>query len=68
MAPKKKAAAAATAKEDDGEDESTKKLYAAYKKNCNILDIKQNARLKEMYEVEYCEEDKHFTKVSIRED
>ena len=67
MAPKKKAPAAVGGNNDDGEDDSTDKLWKLYRKNCTILDIAPNKRLKEMYEVEYLEEQKHFTKVSLCE-
>ena len=56
MAPTKKAPAAVGGKEDDGEDDSTDKLWKAYRKNCTILDIPANKRLREMYEIEYLEE------------
>ena len=64
MAPKKKAPAATKA-EDDGEDNSTEMLWRLYKKNCQTLEVPVNKRLKEMYEVDWCDDNKHFTKVSL---
>ena len=68
MAPKKKAPAAAGKDQDEGEDDSTDKLWKLYRKNCTILEIPVNKRLKEMFEVEYQDEQKHFTKVSLCEE
>ena len=63
MAPKKKAPAADAAKAEE-DDNSTELLWKAYKKNCQMLEITPNKRLKEMYDVDWVEDRKHFTKVS----
>ena len=50
----------------DDEDFSTEQVWKAYKKNCQALEIPVNKRIKEMYEVEYVEDRKNFTKVSLK--
>jgi len=66
MAPKKKA----PAKEEkaDEDDLSTEQVWKAYRKNCTALDIPVNKRLKEMYEIEFVEDRKNFTKLHFWEE
>ena len=65
MGGKKKEAAKSAAKDGDEVDESTKKVYAAYLKNCKAMEFKAHETIKKMYEEDYVNDDKDFTKVSL---
>ena len=62
---KKGEAKAAAGGNDEGDDDSTQKLYSQYVKKCKEMELKPHETIKKMYEEDWVENNKHFTKVSV---